>query len=84
MKAAVENKGTLRKYQHDFFKSAVGQNTANGVAAYEFGDAYDQNRNKAFIDKLLVHKIKVYKKGERFVVPVKQAQKRMVQTVLET
>ena len=84
IKAAVENRGTLRKYQQDFFKSAVGQNTVNGAAAYEFGDAYDQNRNKAFIDKLLVHKIKVYKKGNRFVVPVKQAQRRMVQTVFET
>jgi hypothetical protein len=84
IKAAVENKGVLRKYQQDFFKSAVGQNTINGAAAYEFGDAYDQNRNKAFIDKLLAHKIKVYQKGNRFVVPVKQPQRRMVQTVFET
>jgi len=84
IKAAVENKGKLRKYQQDFFKSAVGKNTANGVAAYEFGDAYDKNRNKAFVDKLLIHKIKVYKNGDRFVVPVKQPQRRMVQTVFET
>ncbi|MEM7087700.1 MAG: M14 family zinc carboxypeptidase [Bacteroidota bacterium] len=84
VKAAVENRGRLRKYQQDFFKSAVGQNTVNGVAAFEFGDAHDQNRNKAFIDKLLVHKIKVYERGDRFVVPVKQPQRRMVQTVFET
>ncbi|MDY8135161.1 M14 family zinc carboxypeptidase [Aquimarina sp. 2201CG5-10] len=84
VKAAVENKGTLRKYQQDFFKSAVSSVSKNGFAAYEFGDAYDQNRNKAFIDKLLLHKIKVYKKGNRYVVPVKQPQQRMVQTVFET
>ncbi|WP_299435473.1 M14 family zinc carboxypeptidase [uncultured Aquimarina sp.] len=84
IKAAVENKGTLRKYQQDFFKSAVTDVAKNNIAGYEFGDAYDHNRNKAFIDKLLLHKIKVYKKGERYIVPVKQPQKRMVQTVFET
>jgi len=84
IKAAVENKSVLRKYQQNFFKSAVGQSTVNGAAAYEFGDAYDQNRNKAFIENLLSHKIKVYKKGSRYVVPVKQPQRRMVQTVFET
>ncbi|WP_298547196.1 M14 family zinc carboxypeptidase [uncultured Aquimarina sp.] len=84
IKAAVENKGTLRKYQQNFFKSAVTNTTKNNISGYEFGDAYDQNRNKAFIDKLLLHKIKVYKKGDRYVVPVKQPQKRMVQTIFET
>ncbi len=84
IKAAVENKDKLRKYQQDFFKSAISNTTKNGYGAYEFGDVYDHNRNKAFIDKLLLHKIKVYKKGDRFVVPVKQPQQRMVQTVFET
>lgn len=84
VKAAVENKGTLRKYQQDFFKSAVRSNPATGYAAYEFGDAYDNNRNKAFIDKLLIHKIKVYRSGDKYVVPTRQPQQRMVQTVFET
>lgn len=84
IKAAVENKGKLRKYQQDFFKSAMAGTLKKGYDAYEFGDAYDANRNKAFIDKLLLHKIKVYKKGNQFVVPVKQPQQRMVQTVFET
>ncbi|MGB0789471.1 MAG: M14 family zinc carboxypeptidase, partial [Marinirhabdus sp.] len=84
VRAAVENKARLRKYQQGFFKSAVRKNAKNGVAAYEFGDAHDQNRNKAFIDKLLRHKIKVYKKGGRFVVPTKQPQRRMVQSFFET
>ena len=84
VKASVENKATLRKYQQDFFKSAVTQKAKSGFAAYEFGDAYDMNRNKAFIDKLLLHKIEVYKKGNKYVVPLKQPQHRMVQTMFET
>jgi hypothetical protein len=84
IKAAVENKATLRKYQQDFFKSAVTKKTKTGFTAYEFGDAHDQNRNKAFIDFLLQHEIKVYKKGNRFVTPLKQPQHRMVQTMFET
>ncbi len=84
IKAGVENKKTLRKYQQDFFKSAIKNSQKKDAIAYEFGDLYDHNRNKAFIDKLLLHKIKVYKKGNRFIVPVKQPQKRMVQTFFET
>ena len=84
IKAAVENKATLRKYQQDFFKSAVTQKAKSGFAAYEFGDAYDRNRNKAFVEFLLKHKIKVYQKGSKFVVPLKQPQHRMVQTMFET
>lgn len=84
VKAAVENKATLRKYQQDFFKSAVTKKAKSGFAGYEFGDDYDQNRNKAFLDFLLKHKIKVYKKGNKFVAPLKQEQHRMVQTMFET
>ena len=84
IKAAVENKSTLRKYQQDFFKSAVTKKETNGFAAYEFGDAYDMNRNKEFVEYLLKHKIKVYKNGKKYVVPLKQPQHRMVQTMFET
>jgi hypothetical protein len=84
IKAAVENKARLRKYQQDFFKSAVSNTTKSGVAAYEFGDAYDKNRTKAFLDLLMKHKIKVYKNNEKFLVPLKQPQQRMVQTMFET
>jgi hypothetical protein len=84
IKAAVENKATLRKYQQDFFKSALKGKVKTGYTAYEFGDAFDMNRNKAFIDKLLIHKIKVYKNGDKYVVPLKQPQRRMVQTMFET
>lgn len=84
IKASVENKAYLREYQQRFFKTALSEKAPTGFAAYEFGDAYDNNRNKAFVDYLLKHKIKVYKNGDKFTVPLKQPQRRMVQTMFET
>lgn len=85
VRAAVENKGHMRKYQQDFFKSALSNASKSKVKAYRFGDAHDQNRTKAFIDKLLLHKIEVYKAGEHsYTVPTRQPQYRMVQTMFET
>lgn len=84
IQASVENKGYLRKYQQDFFKSAVTKKTKTGFSAYEFSVDNDKNREKAFVDFLLTHKIKVYKNGEKYTVPLKQPQHRMVQTMFET
>ncbi|MEO1652538.1 MAG: M14 family zinc carboxypeptidase, partial [Bacteroidota bacterium] len=97
VQAAVENKNLLYNYQKDFFQSAIRRAGKNPVKAYVFGDARDANRNKAFIDKLLLHRVKVYRlnqsisrdgktfeSGEAFVVPTQQPQYRMVQTFFET
>jgi hypothetical protein len=84
IKAAVENKGYLRKYQQEFFKSALTKKATSGFSGYEFQEKYDQNRKKAFIEQLLTHKIKLYKQGDTYTVPLKQAQHRMVQTMFET
>ena len=84
IKAAVENKGYLRKYQQEFFKSSLTKKAKSGFSGYEFQEKYDQNRKKAFIAQLLTHKIKVYKKGDTYMVPLKQPQHRMVQTMFET
>lgn len=84
VKTAVANKAYMRKYQQDFFKSALTNAAKKKVRGYSFGDDYDKNRTKAFIDKLLVHDIDVYKSGNRYVVPTKQPQYRMVQTMFET
>jgi len=84
VKTAVANKAYMHKYQQEFFKSALTNSAKSKVRGYTFGDATDKNRTKAFIDKLLVHKIEVYKSGNRFVVPTKQSQYRMVQTMFET
>ena len=84
IKAAVENKAYLRKYQQDFFKSALSNAAKSKIKGYSFNDSYDKNRVKAFIDKLLLHKIEVYKSGNNYVVPTNQPQYRMVQTMFET
>ncbi|MEM7485780.1 MAG: M14 metallopeptidase family protein [Bacteroidota bacterium] len=84
VKAAVENKATLRKYQQDFFKSALTNASRGKIKGYTFKEEYDANRTKAFVDKLLLHKIDVYKNGNSFTVPTRQPQYRMVQTMFET
>ena len=84
IKAAVENKVYLRKYQQEFFKSSLTKKATSGFAGYTFQENYDQNRKKAFIAQLLTHKIKVYKNGDTYTVPLKQPQHRMVQTMFET
>ncbi|MCK5371409.1 MAG: zinc carboxypeptidase, partial [Cyclobacteriaceae bacterium] len=60
VRATVENKQMMLKYQNDFFKSAIQNAKKNGVKAYVFGDEHDKSRTMAFIDKLLMHQIKVY------------------------
>ena len=85
VKAAVENKALLRAYQKDFFKSGLKNASEGRIGAYRVEEKYDKNRLKAFIDKLLIHKIEVYKEGEdAIVIPTNQPQYRMVQTFFET
>ena len=84
VEAAVDNKVLLRDYQKRFFESSLSEFKNEKIKAYEFGDIYDKNRTKAFIDKLLIHKIKVYQKDGKFVVPINQVQSRMVKNFFET
>lgn len=97
VQAAVENKEMMLKYQHDFFKSSVENAKKNAAKAFVFGDQYDKSRTMAFIDKLLLHQVKVYrlkenlKVGEKnfspefaYIIPTEQAQYRMVQSAFET
>ncbi|WP_422348569.1 M14 family zinc carboxypeptidase [Flagellimonas sp.] len=84
VKAAVENKAQLRKYQQDFFKSALTNASKSRVRGYTFRDDHDPNRVKAFVDKLLLHKVDVYRSRNQFIVPTRQPQYRMVQTMFET
>ena len=97
IKATIKNKNLLYSYQNDFFKKSIEKATKSKVKGYVFGDNYDKNRTKAFLDVLLKHKIKVYsldknldinnitfKAGNSYVVPTKQNQHYMVQTLFET
>jgi hypothetical protein len=97
IKAAIENKDYLHEYEHRFFTSALAKADKSAIKGYVFGDEFDANMTKKFIDFLLMHKIEVYdldksvrlntksfKKGKSFIVPTKQKQYRMVQTMFET
>ncbi len=93
----MENRSMLYQYQRDFFESAISNANNSGIKAYAFGDNYDETRVRTFVDKLLLHKVKVYeldnnlttegkifKKGTSYLVPTAQPQYRMVQTMFET
>ena len=97
LKAAVKNKKLLYGYQNDFFKKSMQKAGSSKIKGYVFGDRYDKNRNKAFIDVLLKHQIEVYplgsdasfngksyKAGSSYVVPTYQKQYYMVQSLFET
>ena len=97
IKASITNKELLYKYQNKFFKEAKQKGASSKVKAYVFGDRFDQNRNKAFLDVLLQHHIEVYPitekmtvkgtafdKGNAYVVPTNQKQYYMVQSLFET
>jgi hypothetical protein len=85
VKAAVENRALLREYQRDFFKSGLKNASSGRIGAYRVEEKHDKNRLKAFIDKLLIHEIAVYKDGaDAIVIPTNQPQYRMVQTFFET
>lgn len=97
LKAAVKNKDLLYGYQNDFFKKSLQKAGSSKIKGYVFGDNYDKNRNKSFIDVLLKHQIEVYpvnedmrikgktyKAGQSYVVPTYQKQYYMVQSLFET
>jgi len=97
IKAAIKNKDLLYNYQNKFFKNAIAKADKSRIKAYVFGDDYDKNRNKTFLDVLLKHHIKVYplendlnvnsktfKAKSSYVVPTKQKQYYMVQSLFET
>ncbi len=97
IKAAIKNKDLLYSYQNSFFKESKENASKSKIKGYVFGDKYDKNRNKAFIDVLLKHEIEVYplekelninnksfEAGDSFIVPTEQKQYYLVQSLFET
>ncbi len=85
VKAAVENSDYMKTYQRNFFNSALSRAESSRIKGYAIEESYDRNRLKAFLDKLLIHRIEVYRNSRgQLVVPTKQPQYRMVQTAFET
>ena len=97
IKAATENKNLLYKYQNNFFRSSIKKASKADIKGYVFHNNQDKNRNKAFLDLLLQHKINVYplekdvhvksktfKSENSYVVPTEQPQYLMVKALFET
>lgn len=97
IRASVENKETLHRYQQDFFQSALSNANRSRTKSYVFTGGDDENKTRAFIDKLLIHKVRVYEtskditsggrkyeRGKSYIVPTNQPQYRMVQSTFET
>jgi len=97
IEASVDNREMLLDYQQRFFNSAITEASRKSVKAYVFGDQWDKTRTRAFIDKLLIHKVKVYKLAETisrdgktfkpdyaYIVPTRQNQYRMIRHIFET
>ena len=96
VKAAVDNREMLLKFQQDYFKTALDEGKKSAVKAYVFGDSKDVSRTKAFADLLVKHRIETYQlsadlsvgsnkyeKGKAFVVATDQKQYRLVRSMFE-
>ncbi len=84
VKASVEMKDELKEYQQRFFASALLDANKKRIKGYSFKMGKDRNKTKAFIDKLMIHKIKVIKDKDNFFVPTKQKNYRTVRSIFET
>ncbi|MHC8948848.1 M14 family zinc carboxypeptidase [Sphingobacterium hungaricum] len=94
--AATENKEAFLKEQKEFFESALVQADKLATKSIVFGSQKDQSLNRLFLQHLLNHKIEVYalnkaftqdgktfEPGTAYVVPLKQAQFRILQSIFE-
>ena len=84
VKASVEMKDELMKYQQRFFASALTDADKKRIKGYSFKMGKDRNKTKAFIDKLMIHDISVLKDNDNFFVPTKQKNYRTVRSIFET
>ncbi len=95
LKASLEMREELLEHQREFYESTASLFDASSEKAYIFGEA-DQASLANFMDLLLRHRIKVYglkqghtvegikyTPGNSFLVPLNQAQFRMVQSLFK-
>jgi len=96
LKVGVEEKQTFLKHQEDFFKSAITEGAKGADKYYVFGSENDKGTTRLFLNNLLSHKVDVYalsqdisvkgknfKKGSAYVVPISQAQYRVVNAAFD-
>jgi hypothetical protein len=94
--AATEEKATFLNHQKDFFKSALTDADKQATKYIVFGSKEDKSLNSLFVNHLLQHNIDVYEltsafsqdgkkfeAGSAYVVPLRQAQYRTLQSIFE-
>ncbi len=84
VKAAVEIKDELKAYQQRFFSTALSDADKKRIKGYSFKMGKDRNKTKAFLDKLKIHDVNVYRENDNFYVPTKQKKYRTVRSIFET
>lgn len=96
VRVAVEEREAMRDYQREFFSSALETAAADDVAGWVFGDPVDASLNRAFLELLLHHRIRVhelseattasgqdFEPGSAWVVPAEQPMYRLARSVFE-
>lgn len=96
LRAATDEKETFLRQQREFFETAFTQADRLPYKTIVFGSEKDNNLNRLFLDHLLRHNIQVYSLGKRYedgkklyepgqayVVPLRQAQFRILQSIFE-
>ncbi|MDT8370000.1 MAG: M14 family metallopeptidase, partial [Longimicrobiales bacterium] len=96
VRVAVEEREALQEYQREFFRSGIEQAEAEGVGGWVFGDPHDASLNRAFLDLLLRHRIRVhaldsevsaggraFAPGSAWVVPAAQPGYRLARSIFE-
>ncbi len=96
IEAGLNMRETLLNHLRWFYSSALDEAGANDFAAYVFGDAHDQGKNRHFLDILQTHQVRFYditgslnvdgetfEPGRAWVVPLRQPQYRLIQSMFE-
>ncbi|HDS1532069.1 TPA: peptidase M14 [Stenotrophomonas maltophilia] len=94
VRGAVTERSGLFDLQKQFFQSALKQAAQQPVKSFVFGDAHDPALTRRLLELLLLHRIEVraldravtvdgqrFDAGSAYVVPVQQAQFRLVHSI---
>ena len=60
VRVAIEERQSLQDYQREFFRTALEEAEADPVGGWVFGDPHDASLNRAFLELLLHHRIRVH------------------------
>lgn len=96
IEAGLDMRETLLEHLRWFFTSAIEEASGEDLIAYIFGDSYDDGRNYHLLDILHMHGVAFYEieaktsfrgqtylPGRAWVVPLRQAQYRLIQSMFE-